>query len=141
MGMPKVPKEKPDCLTCGVCCVSAHDNPIWAEVLLADCKRLGPSWCRRNVLGYNTMDLLTRVLDHGPAFMGGIKTRWRKLAAGPFKGVEVCACVALKGNIMHKVECSVYKHRPKVCRNALRPGERQCHEARRMFKDAAEDAL
>lgn len=138
--MPKVPKGKPNCLTCGICCVSVHeDNPIWAEVLLDDCRRLGPSWCKRNVLGYSTMSLLTRVLDHRPAFMGGIKTKWRKVEAGPFKGVEVCACVALKGSIMHKVSCSVYKQRPKVCRNALKPGEKQCLEARRMFRQAAED--
>ena len=131
-------KSAPNCRTCGVCCVSLQDDDIWAELTMADAERLGERWCRRNVLGHSMMDVLCRTLDGQPSYLGDIMTKWRKLRAGPFKGVEVCTCVALRGSILHRVSCSVYEKRPAVCRNALNPGERQCLEARRLFQQAVE---
>lgn len=138
--MARKPKEIPNCQTCGACCVSiVEDNEIWAEVLVEDCERLGESWCRRNCLGHGTLHILTQALDGGSRYLGGIKTKWRKILCGPFKGVSVCACVALRGSLMHKTSCSVYEKRPHVCRTALQPGEKDCLQLRRMFWSAVED--
>lgn len=133
-------KEKPDCRTCGVCCISVADADIWAEITFEDAKRLGSAWCKRNVLGNDELNLLCCAFSGRPSYYGGIRTRWRKVRGGPLKGIEICACVALKGDPLRKVRCDVYEKRPTVCRKALQPGEKQCLQARRLFRTAVENA-
>ncbi len=137
--MARKPKEIPNCQTCGICCISTKDSDIWAEITMEDAERLGSPWCKRNVLGRSTIDLLCAAISGQRTYFGGIMTRWRKVTSGPFKGISVCACVALKGSPMQKVRCAVYEKRPEVCRKALQPGEKQCLEARRMFLSAVEE--
>lgn len=67
-------RDKPDCRTCGVCCVALQETEIWAELTMADAERLGERWCRRNVLGHSTFDLICRGLDGRPPYLGGIQT-------------------------------------------------------------------
>lgn len=47
--------------------------------------------------------------------MKTIKTVWRRMKSGPLKGYELNVCVALRGSILNKVSCSIYKNRPIVC--------------------------
>lgn len=109
-----------DCRGCGACCVSLTDSDVYADVTPKDEERLGKKFVRLNVVD------------------GAIKTRWLRQRSGPFKGVEACSCVALRGSLFHKVYCAVYANRPTVCRKAVNPGDRTCRQARRLFRDCIE---
>jgi Fe-S-cluster containining protein len=126
MRSPKVTAK--DCLTCGVCCVSLRDQDCFCDLTPEDEKRLGAAWVRRNVLRARLFDLIA---SGGRVPWGAIKTKWRKQRAGPLKGAEACMCVALRGNLLHKVSCSVYEKRPRTCREAVKPGNRTCLWLRR----------
>ncbi len=106
-----------DCLKCGLCCVSLVDQDEYANVTETDKTRLG----RRFVRLYVVQD--------------AVKTKWRVQRSGPLKGVEACACVALRGSLGHRVSCSVYENRPDVCHKAVKPGDRACHQVRQLFHE------
>jgi Fe-S-cluster containining protein len=112
--------ETPDCLTCGLCCVSLEDQDEYCNVDAKDEARLGKRFVRLNVVN------------------GAIKTKWKLQRSGPLKGAEACACVALQGSVGHRVRCSVYEIRPKVCHTAVKPGDRACHQVRRLFNEMLE---
>ncbi|MFP3506912.1 YkgJ family cysteine cluster protein [Burkholderia sp. SIMBA_062] len=42
-------------------------------------------------------------------------------------------CVALVGKVGEQVSCSIYEHRPGVCREFM-PGSDGCHQVRTFFK-------
>jgi len=130
--------EKPDCLSCGACCVSLQDQDVYCDVSEEDLKRLGKAWVRKNVLLSRPFDMIAGLIDGNLASHGAIKTKWTKQRSGPLKGFELCSCVALKGSVMDTVKCSVYEKRPDTCRSAVVPGDRTCLDARRLFKDAIE---
>lgn len=126
----------PDCRTCGLCCVSPQDQEAFCDLDEEDEQRLGKSWVRRNVMRYSFYDSMMEMIQHGQALPpGAIKTRWKPVKAGPLKGHQVCACVALRGSVMNQVSCSVYDRRPDTCREAVVPGGRTCKEIRRMYKE------
>lgn len=134
--MEKITKET--CLSCGACCVSLHDQNAFCDVMTADEKRLGKRFVRLHVLHSHPIDRLAAAIDGRSSEVphGAIKTEWREQKAGPFKGVEACACIALKGSLFHKVRCSVYDKRPQTCRVAVKPGDRSCRQIREMFHQA-----
>jgi Fe-S-cluster containining protein len=125
--------QKPDCRQCGLCCVSPYDQPVFADLVPADLKRMSPKWIKENIGESSTFD---RILNGG--IPGAIKTRWVKNKRGPLKGYEQCRCRALRGTTMVRVSCSIYAKRPRVCRIAVRPGDRTCLEIRKMYKELIE---
>lgn len=68
-----------------------------------------------------------------------IRTAWRQQVAGPLKGTQACACAALLGSVLHRVECSIYSRRPRACREAVRRGDEACVSVRRMFEQLLQD--
>jgi len=118
----------PDCRTCGACCVSLYDQEVFCDVTPDDQERLGKRFVRLHVLQ-------EPYVHHGAA----IKTKWRTQRAGPLRGIDACACVALRGSVMHRVSCRVYENRPHVCRTALRPGDRACRDLRRLYREAIDE--
>jgi Fe-S-cluster containining protein len=44
----------------------------------------------------------------------------------------------LEGTLMKKVRCRIYETRPSVCRNAVKPGNKNCLEIRRILLRAKE---
>ena len=126
-------KTQPNCRTCGVCCVALVDQEAFCDVEETDMKRLTYSWARRNVLGFSAFDRLASSIDRHSLPLGAIRTEWREMRRGPLKGVEACACVALRGSLLQQVSCSIYPRRPRACRAALQPGQRQCLQLRRMY--------
>ncbi len=106
-----------DCLKCGLCCVSLTDQGEYCNVTEADKVRLGKPFVRLHVV------------------QDAIRTKWRVQRSGPLKGVEACACVALRGSLKHRVSCSVYSVRPEVCHTAVKPGDRTCRQVRQLFQD------
>lgn len=128
-------KPKPDCRTCGVCCVSLHDQEVFCDLVPGDFKLLGQSWVRRNVLMTSSFDILVAALDGARVVEGAIKTKWRKMRSGLLRGATACCCAALRGSLLHRVSCSIYPRRPRACRVALNPGERQCLTLRRMYAE------
>jgi Fe-S-cluster containining protein len=106
-----------DCLTCGICCIALEDQGEYANVTEKDKTQLGKRFVRLHVV------------------QDAVKTKWRVQRSGPLKGVSACACVALRGSLMHQVSCSVYSVRPEVCRKAVKPGDRTCLQVRRMFQE------
>lgn len=130
-------EAKPDCTSCGACCVSLYDQDAFCDIEDADLGRLGKSWVKRNVLFMSVFDMATMAIGGGrPATLGAIKTKWTEQRSGPLKGAEVCACVALKGSIMKSTRCSVYEKRPTACRVAVSPGDKTCLDIRGMFTEA-----
>lgn len=121
---------KPDCQKCGACCVAFGDQKVFADVNERDMTRLGRKLVRLLVLQPSTFDNVASALS-GKTTTAAIKTRWVRNRTGPFRGFELCRCAALKGNLLHKVSCSVYEKRPQVCREAVVPGDRACREIRR----------
>lgn len=136
------------CRSCGICCVSLTESEIYCDVTVEDMKRLSKDFVRKNVIRPRLVDRLAHALDGNRIPDGAIKTVWKTQKAGPLKGTEVCACAALRGSVLRKVSCSVYAHRPQVCRVAVVPGDRACRQVRGMFqrllddleRDAQEDA-
>ena len=137
MGKRKAPK--PNCTTCGICCVSPVDQPSFCDVDEDDEKRLGAQLVRCHVLYPSMVDAFATMLDHHPAPQGAIKTIWKEEWSGPFKGYQFCRCVFLQGSVMRKVKCRVYDDRPRVCRMAMKPGDKACTELRRSFQKAVEN--
>ena len=43
-------------------------------------------------------------------------------------------CVAFRGTIGKKCSCTIYEHRPKVCR-AFRPGSKGCKHLRQLWAE------
>jgi Fe-S-cluster containining protein len=131
---------KPDCTKCGLCCLSLHDQQGFCDISEKDAKRLGKKFVRLHVLQSSTFDQMAALLDGHSVPWGVIKTTYKLIAKGPFKGVTVCACDQLRGDPSHKVRCAIYAKRPETCRTAMVPGEKACRDLRRMYKKAAEEA-
>jgi Fe-S-cluster containining protein len=122
------------CRSCGICCVSLTGNEVYCDVTVEDMKRLSKGFVRKNVVRPWLVDRLAHALDGNRIPDGAIKTVWNSQKAGPLKDVEVCACAALRGSVMHRVSCSVYENRPRVCQTAVVPGDKTCRQVRGMFQ-------
>jgi Fe-S-cluster containining protein len=132
-------KKALDCRTCGVCCVCPEDMGHYCDVTPEDIERLGRGFVEKNVAFVSPFDMMAMIID-GRRIMGGaIRTTWRTMRQGPFRGYEMNACAALRGSVMHKVSCSIYKNRPNVCRIALKPGDKSCLEVRKAFLRTIKD--
>ncbi len=127
-----------DCVKCGLCCVSLYAQDRFADVTPEDEKRLGKRYVRLHVLRTRPFDRLTAAIDGANVPDGALATEWRKQRSGPFKGLEVCACVALRGSLLEKTACSIYDKRPKVCHDAVKPGDKTCKEIRALYKRGLE---
>lgn len=81
-----------------------------------DCQACGACCC-------TTVEL--RVGDRVPRAM---------IAPGPRMATSIGhRCVALRGPVGERVECSIYADRPAICR-AVQAGDEMCHAARALFK-------
>lgn len=123
------PKVIPDCLKCGVCCISLRDQDCLADVTGDDFKKLTARE-KKKVLDFDGVQIL--MSGHS----GAIATRWRKVKHGPFRTYEVCACVFLTGDPLATCSCRIYDRRPRSCRMAINPGDRSCRELRRLWQTA-----
>lgn len=125
----------PDCRKCGLCCVSPYDQDAFCDLGWEDEQRIGLSWVRRNVVRYSFSERLAAAFQGEELPPGAIRTRWKPVKAGPLKGGKACACVALRGSILHQVSCSIYERRPRACREAVVPGDKVCQEIRREYQE------
>jgi Fe-S-cluster containining protein len=132
-------KKIPDCRTCGACCVCPEDQGVYCDLEPGDVNRLSESFVKKNVLFCSPFDSLAMMIDGRKVMGGAIRTRWRTMRSGPFKSYEINTCVALRGSVMHKVSCSIYKNRPRVCHIAVKPGDRACKDVRRGFLRTIQD--
>jgi len=110
----------PPCRNCGLCCISLYDQEVFCDIHAEDLPRLSPAFIRHHVVQDAT----------GAA----IKTAWRQQQVGPLKGYKVCACVALRGSVFHRVSCRIYTHRPQTCHEAVRRGDGTCRNIVKMFR-------
>lgn len=135
-----MPRENPDCQRCGFCCVSPHEQDSFCDVDDTDIERMGIRLARANVLVHSVFDQALSMIEGRALPPGAIMTKWRHQQAGPFKGIDICACVFLRGSLMNQVSCRIYDRRPRACREAVKPGDRSCRELRRMFRNYLTDA-
>ena len=130
----RLPKAKPDCQTCGLCCLAGYEQDAFCDVTEADLKKLvatlGERWIKRNVLFASPFDMLCQAIDGRNGVDAAIKTKTLKVRSGALKGCEVCACTALRGVPLKKVSCAIYENRPHACRVAVKPGDRVCKAIR-----------
>jgi Fe-S-cluster containining protein len=125
--------EKPDCRTCGACCVALSDQEAFCDITDEDKARLSARFVAKHVLFIPPMDYLASVaLGYEPS-MEAIRTKWTEIRTGPLAGCELNTCAALNGSVMSRVSCMIYPNRPRVCRHAVRPGDRSCRDVRRLF--------
>lgn len=127
-----------DCRTCGLCCVAFSDQEVYCDVTPEDEQLLSTAFIKENVR-YPTFDTLdnARLVMMGierPPY-GAIKTKWRRMRAGPLRGWELNTCAALRGSVMHRVSCRIYMCRPEVCRKAVRPGDTACKKVHKLMAD------
>lgn len=132
--------SKPDCRTCGACCVALQDQEGFCDVTEKDVERLGKRFTRLHVVYPSTADHLSASLTGQKPSWGAIRARYRKQRSGPLKGIEANACVCLRGSLLKRVSCSIYDKRPEVCRKAVRPGDRTCRWLRSEFQRLASEA-
>jgi hypothetical protein len=138
-------KPKPDCRTCGVCCIGFGEQEFYCDVTETDLKRLSPRFIRKNVVdpceqieffASVTIAGVLQPTESGIAGTPAIRTEWKEMKTGPFAGSELNVCAALRGSVFSRVSCTIYPNRPKTCRKAVKPGDRTCRHARRLFEDA-----
>lgn len=134
---------KPKCKGCGACCISIEEQSCFVDVTAFDVKRLDIS--SRYVEALSVWDTAMQSIREGQDYwsdsvVGALKTKQMKVLRGPFKGVVVCACIFLKGSPMHDAHCSKYSTRPKACREALQPDDKECLQQRAWFEDAVVQA-
>ena len=132
-------KKALDCRACGVCCVCPQDQGYYCDVTPEDIERLSKKFVTENVAFTSPFDMMAMIIDGHRVMGGAIRTTWRTMRQGPFKGYEMNTCVALQGSVMHKVSCSIYKNRPDVCRIALKPGDKSCLDVRKAFRRTIKD--
>lgn len=137
--MGRKPRPRPKCTACGLCCISfAEDNDVWAELDPGEADHISKKY-RKYIQETDSMRLLERALrSRAGISVSAIRTRWLKAQAGPFKGISFCACALLSGSPLQRVRCEIYEHRPSVCREACKPGDRDCLEVRRLFLQAVD---
>jgi hypothetical protein len=137
---------KPDCRTCGVCCVACGDQDVYCDVDEKDLERLSPGFVRKHIINaFDPMLYMAEVVIAGKSLSTiagdarelAIRTAWKPMKTGPFAGYELNVCAALRGSVLSRVSCSVYRNRPAVCRTAVKPGQRECLIARDNFERAA----
>lgn len=122
-------KDIPDCLKCGVCCISLQDQDCYADVTDKDFQKLTPRE-KKQVVDFDGIQILLSGRN------GAIATKWRKVRQGLLKTYEVCACVFLVGSPLVKCRCRIYGRRPESCRIAVKPGDKTCKEVRRLWLTA-----
>ena len=130
--------EEFDCRSCGACCVSFEDQGYFCDVDDDDLAKLSRAFVRKNVEMFACPQLLG-LLAHTNYVCGAIMTKWVEVKSGPLKDYELNVCRALRGSVMSKVSCSIYKNRPRTCKIAVSPGSRACREVRRAFKNAIDE--
>lgn len=130
--------EEFDCRRCGACCISFHDQDGYCNTTPKDEKKLGKRFVRLNIIRPNPIQRLVAELAGVERVEGLIRTAWRKARTGPLRGYEILHCAALRGSPMSRVSCTIYENRPKICKLAVKPGDRNCKEVRRMLFDAIE---
>lgn len=123
---------KPKCTACGVCCISPVDQPSFCDVEPSDERRLGKALVQRYVVYPSTFDLLCMTVDRHSG-RAAIKTLWTEEKSGPLKTHALCRCAFLQGSLLEAVKCKVYEKRPRVCRLAMKPGDRICKRLRVEF--------
>lgn len=128
-----------DCRACGLCCTSFRDQDALADLSEEDLERLDPRWIKSNVLFSSPYDLMLAAIDGTRMPVAAIQTRWGPQKRGPLKGYELCACVALRGSVLHRTSCSIYERRPGSCRTAVEPGDITCVAIRRWWLAQLED--
>jgi Fe-S-cluster containining protein len=111
------PITKDDCASCGACCVAWEGLQRYIPLSPGDAERLGPTFVSENVVE------------------GEIRTRLVQLRRGRFAGRVATVCAALRGTVGHAAQCGVYQARPRVCREALEPGDDACQTAREGLVD------
>ncbi len=137
----KTPKlTSADCLKCGACCAPLYQQKVFCDVEPSDVKRMGTARFKRLAEEITPIARLTYEIAGLPSHLSGaLKTKLISHSKGPLKDYTLCVCAALKGNLMHKVKCSIYEVRPNVCREACTPGSKGCLYARRRIRTFEED--
>jgi Fe-S-cluster containining protein len=115
-----VANRTPDCRTCGICCSATADAPdAFVDVTKDDLQVLGVKRVRRLV-----------VIDMDPRSTTGISLQVKQNRQGKF------VCAALRGSIggEGRCGCSIYQHRPEVCRE-FKVGSTACLTMRREYEE------
>lgn len=120
---------KPNCLTCGLCCCAPAGQKEFCDVTEEDVKKL-PKKFRLKLWRPSLFDRATARLQNEEYPFAALKTR----SLGDFT-----ACVALEGEIGKKVKCVIYKDRPAVCEEAVKPGDKTCRALRKAYKEDLRD--
>lgn len=126
------------CLSCGVCCVSLHDQDVFADVDEDDLRRMGAKLSRKLCIRFSLFDILLRTTPKAGKALGAIRTKDVEETSGPLKGISSYRCACLEGSLLKKVKCSIYKVRPECCR-IFEPGNASCRWMRSQFKQAAKE--
>ena len=126
------------CVACGACCISLHNQDVFADVDEDDLRRMGSKLSRKLCVSFTLFDILLRNTPKAGKALGAIKTKEVEETSGPLKGVVARRCVCLEGSLLKKVKCSIYKVRPDCCR-VFEPGNSNCRWIRNEFKRAAKE--
>jgi Fe-S-cluster containining protein len=128
-----LPSAQPECMSCGLCCLAPTRQDQFCDLSESDIDALPAGWVKKNVDFSSVFDFVLGAIDGRTMPIAAIKTKLLKIKAGPLKGNVVQPCIALKGDPMYKVKCSIYERRPATCRTSVVPGDRTCLELRRVY--------
>jgi Fe-S-cluster containining protein len=122
-----------DCTKCGACCWCHADQDYFCDLTEEEISRLSPQFIRANVRISRSIDVFAARCDGRYLPVGALKTKWRRMKSGPFKGTKLNVCRMLEGSVLKRVRCRVYETRPKACREAVKPGDEACLQVRSML--------
>jgi len=129
MGLKPRAEPVPDCLRCGLCCVAPYEQDVFCNVTEQDIERM-PKALRDEVVAPRIVDLFASMLDGNQLDMA-LPTKTITIEHGLLKGSEATVCICLTGDPLHRVSCSIYEQRPRICHTAVQPGTRLCQQIRR----------
>lgn len=132
---------KPDCTTCGLCCISLDDNEVYCNLEEEDIDRI-PKRYKKYIQPVSVFRQLVAQVNSGLVEdypVTALATKEIIPRSGPCKGVTLCVCALLQGTPLKKISCAIYKQRPKACHKAVVPGDKTCRWIRKQVQEALQE--
>jgi hypothetical protein len=110
------------------------DQDYFCDLTVKEAEKMSEQFRRANVAWTHPFNKLISLLSGKRLPDAALRTKWRLMKSGPFKDCEVCVCCMLRGSLMKNVRCHIYENRPSICRSAVKPGDKNCLELRRILR-------
>lgn len=119
------------CTQCGLCCVSFLERDVFCDLFREDIPQIPKEHRKWISLQYELNPDPTRLVADELPVSAALKTKIVKPRGGPLKGRRLRVCALLDGTPGKKTQCVIYKQRPFICRESVKPGDAVCQWTRK----------